>query len=187
MPDTNVNSVEFLRNAANALAGMTGAQRDRTNQPRLVWLERVAAQAVTAQQLSAALQALPAPVHGWWQTADHLVIASHQLSYPAADSSDWAELLQGEWTAGPQTIQVKRVGNVLRLARLTEHAQPHDQAQAMLATDHAQVPRKDFAQTMAVTTYAQWSDVQAQVVPVAQRLQHLQPLETLNTSAQEAA
>lgn len=184
MPDTNVHSADFLRNAANALAGMSGAQRDRTNQPRLVWLERVAAQAVTAQQLSAALQALqalPAPVHGWWQTADHLVIASPPLSYPAPDSRDWPELLQGEWTAGNQTIQVKRVGNVLRMARLTEHAQPHDQAQAMLATDHAQVPRQDLAQALSVTTYAQWSDAQAQVVPVAQRLQHLQPLETLNT------
>lgn len=181
MPDKNVHSADFLRNAANALAGMSGAQRDRTNQPRLVWLERVAAQAVTAQQLSAALQALPAPVQGWWQTADHLVIASPPLSYPAPDSRDWPELLQGEWTAGNQTIQVKRVGNVLRLARLSEHAQAHAGATPMLATDHAQVPRQDFAQTMAVTTYAQWSDAQAQVVPVAQRLQHLQPLETLNT------
>ena len=181
MPDTNVHSADFLRNAAKALAGMTGAQRDRTNPPRLVWLERVAAQAVTAEQLSAALQALPAPVQGWWQTADQLVIASPSLSHPAADSHDWAALLQGEWTAGAHTIQVKRVGNVLRMARLTEHAQPHDQAQAMLATDHAQVPRQDLAQALSVTTYAQWSDAQAQVVPVAQRLQHLQPLETLNT------
>lgn len=181
MPDTNVHSVEFLRNAANALACMAGAQRDRPNPPRLVWLERVAAQAVTPQQLSAALQALPAPVQGWWQTADQLVIASPSISHPAADSHDWEGLLQGEWTAGPHTIQVKRVGNVLRLSRLTEHAHAHTGATPMLATDHPQVPRQDLAQSMSVTTYAQWSDVQAQVVPVAQRLQHLQPLETLNT------
>ena len=180
MPDTNVHSADFLRNAAKALAGMTGAQRDRTNPPRLVWLERVAAQAVTAEQLSAALQALPAPVQGWWQTADQLVIASPSLSHPAADSHDWAALLQGEWTAGQQTLQVKRVGNVLRLARLTEHAQAHTGASPMLATDHGQVPRQDLAQSMTVTTYAHWSDDQAQVVPVAQRLKQLQPLATLN-------
>lgn len=178
MPDTNVHSADFLRHAAHALADMTGVPLDSTNPPRLVWLERVAAQAVTAEQLSAALQALPAPVQGWWQTADQLVIANSQSSYPAADSCDWALLLQGEWTAGTQTIQVQRVSNVLHMALLTEHAQDHAGAKPMLATDHTQVPRQDLAKTMVVTTYAQWSETQAQVVPVAQRLK---TLETQNT------
>jgi len=182
---SEAHQVAFLRHAVNALARMSSAQKIDIQPPRLVWLERVAAQAVTPQQIGEALQALPAPVQGWWQSADRLAIATPQIPSPAADNADWHQLLEGEWTAGPQTIQVKRVGNVLRLARLVEHTQPHTGAQPMLATEHAQIPRQDLAQTMTVTTYAQWSDTQAQVVPVAQRLQHLQPLQ--NTTAQDAA
>lgn len=181
------HSSEFLRHAARALAAMPGASATILALPRLVWLERVAAQAMTPQQLSEALCALPAPLQGWWQTADELVIATPTHSLPSPVGTEWAQLLQGEWTAGSQTLQVTRVGHTLRMARLVEHAQPHPGAVPMLASDHTQVPRQDLARDMVVTTYAQWSDAMAQVAPVAQRLKHLQPLEARNASAQEAA
>ena len=184
MSDTQ--TVEFLSQAASTLARMT-RPHSNTSPPRLVWLERVAAQAVTPQQIREALQALPEPVCGWWQTADHLCVATPQVHSPSPDSAEWQQLLEGEWTAGPQTIQVKRVGNLLRLARLVEHAQTHPAGKPMLATDHAQVPRQDIAQSMVVTTYAQWSEAQAQVVPVAQRLQQLKTIAPQTSTAQEAA
>ena len=184
---SDAHNVEFLRNAAKALAGMHNAQNTDTQPPRLVWLERVAAIAASHQEIIEILKALPAPVQGWWQTADHFVVATPMANCPATGSADWAQLLEGEWTAGPQTIQVKRVSNVLRLARMVEHAQPHAGTQPTLATDHTQVPRQDLARTMAVTTYAQWSDAQAQIVPVAQRLKDLQPLQLQNTTAKDIA
>jgi hypothetical protein len=179
----------LLATAHAALERMNRATPTGQALPRPVWLQRQAAQPVTPEQLAAAVAELPAPVQGWWQTSDRTAVATPAATGPSTANAlaEWHQLMEAEWTAGPTSLQVRRVGGVLHLARLTEHSQATPQAQAALATDHPLLPRADLAQAMTVTTYAQWSAPQAQVAPFAQRLRALHPLNPADPHTEDAA
>lgn len=178
----------LLATAQAALERMNRAAPSGQALPRPVWLQRQAAQPMTPEQLAAAVAELPAPVQGWWQTSDRTAVATPGQPGPdtANALAEWHLLQEAEWTAGPTSLQVRRVGGVLHLARLTEHGQPTPHGQAALATDHPLLPRADMAQAMTMTTYAQWSAPQAQVAPFAQRLHSLQPLPSADPHTEDS-
>ena len=164
---------EMLEHAARALRSF-GAT------PRHAQLARVPSATVSEAQAADALQALATqasadtPVTGWWQHPDRL--ANTAQNAPLPDAAAMETLLEGEWTVGHSTLQLRRIGSSLRLNRLLETT---DTAEAPAGADvqptlvhvHELIGRADLnAPTLSVAVYSLWDPERQQVVPIAQRL-----------------
>jgi hypothetical protein len=172
-------SQELLAHAARTLQGF-GAM------PRQVSLLRESSTDLTPAQAAAALQSLAnqansqAPLLGWWQQPDCVVHTAQREAPILPDETAMEILLEGEWTCGNTTLQLRRCGNTLRQSLLVELS-PNTQVpvkgdrkidmQPAMAQTHALLGRADLnIQTMEVVVYSMWDAQRQQVIPVAQRL-----------------
>lgn len=172
-------SKKLLENAARAVRSF-GAE------PVLVYLHREPACDLTPAQAAAALQSLAAlanaeePLVGWWQEADCVAHTAQREPSPLPNAAVMEVLLEGEWTCGKTTLQLRRHGHLLRQSRLVElpfdaqapaQADANSDVHAALAQKHALLGRTDLAVgSITVVVYSIWDAQRHQVVPVAQRL-----------------
>lgn len=174
MNQESQESQELLAQAARALRRF-GAT------PRQVSLHREMATDLTAAQAAAALHNLAAqasaqtPLLGWWQEPECIVHTAQREAPALPDAALMEILLEGEWTCGSTSVQLRRCGTVLRQTRLTELPPSATAAgsgvQPALAQTHALLGRADRnIRTMEVVVYSVWDTRRQQVVPVAQRL-----------------
>jgi CheY-like chemotaxis protein len=166
---------DMLNHALRALRSFGGEHR-------LVFLAREPATFVTSLEAADALQTLASqnsqqkPLVGWWQEPDTLAHTA-QIEKPAQpDAAVMDILLEGEWTVGNTTLQLRRVGSTLLLNRIMEVGNTaislaDADVQRALAQTHTLIGRTDLnVKGMEVAVYSVWDDDRQQVVPVAQRL-----------------
>jgi len=170
---------KLLEHAAHALRSF-GASPSQVGLRREFSIELTPPEAALALQNLAAQANDRCPLVGWWQMPEYVAHTAQSEPTPLPDAAKMNLLLEGEWTCGNTTLQLRRHGNGLRQSRLTELS-PDAQApapggasgdiQPALAQTHALLGRADLhLGTITVVVYSIWDAQRQQVVPVAQRL-----------------
>lgn len=156
------------------------ALRAQHSNPRRVQLARHPAKVATPAAAHAALRALVERVQasdqlfGWWQDPQRVLNTALNAALPT--EAELAHLLEGEWTVGLRSLQIRRNGSQLMMTTIEEvgpngSASSDCDVQPAIAQAHPLVGRSDLnAAHIEVAVYSVWDANRLQVVPVAQRL-----------------